>query len=119
MTPNSTFIKNGKEITYKAYYKNNYGITIKDNGQPLLLSIRKQKDSEGNKVDFNCFIVPELCKVTGMTDKERNNFRTMQAVAEFTKLYPNQRMEEQNQLVNKLNTTMDHCPMKIGAQVSV
>lgn len=45
-------------------------------------------------MEFNVFLVPELCKVTGMTDRERGNFRTMQAVAEFTKLFPNQRMHE-------------------------
>jgi aubergine-like protein len=81
MTPNSTFMKNGKQITYKAYYKSAYNITIKDNSQPLLLSIRKQKDSDGKVVEFNCYLVPELCKMTGMTDKEKNNWKIMQNVA--------------------------------------
>lgn len=45
MNPNSTFMRNGKEISFKKYYKDNYNITIKDNSQPLLLSVQKQKDS--------------------------------------------------------------------------
>lgn len=47
-------------------------------------------------------LVPELVKLTGMTDRERSNFKTMQEVAKFTKLFPNQRMEEQNKLVDNL-----------------
>jgi len=66
------------------------------------LSIRRQKDSEGNYKEFMVHLVPELVKLTGMTDRERSNFKTMQEVAKFTKLFPNQRMEEQNKLVDNL-----------------
>lgn len=92
MNPNSTFMRNGKEISFKKYYQDNYNISIKDNSQPLLLSVQKQKDSEGKKVDFHVYLIPELCKVTGMTDRQRNDFHCMRNVAEHTKMFPNQRM---------------------------
>lgn len=122
LTPNSTFDCRGKTITYKQYFKENYNLTIKDNSQPLLLSIRRQKDSEGNYKEFMVHLVPELVKLTGMTDRERSNFKTMQEVAKFTKLFPNQRMEEQNKLVDNLKQQLamtSQSPIGIGEQMSV
>lgn len=68
------------------------------------------------------YLIPELVKLTGMTDRERNNFKTMQNVAEFTKLFPSTRDDMQNQLVNKLRQKMitdGNCPLSIGEQSHV
>jgi len=46
----------------------------------------------------------------------------MQEVAKFTKLFPNQRMEEQNKLVDNLKQQLamtSQSPIGIGEQMSV
>ncbi len=77
MNPMNTFIKDGKSITYKVYYEKQYGLQIKDNKQPLLLSIKKEKNSDQKIIEREIYLIPELVKVTGMTDNERKNFKVM------------------------------------------
>ncbi|XP_072944718.1 piwi-like protein Ago3 [Epargyreus clarus] len=96
MTPKSTFEKNEKgqliTISYIDYYKNNYGIDIKDWNQPMLIS-RDSKLMPGSeeKTDFMICLVPELCQLTGLTEDQRSNFRLMKDVATYTRITPNQR----------------------------
>ncbi|PZC74874.1 hypothetical protein B5X24_HaOG207071 [Helicoverpa armigera] len=95
-SPRSTFEKeeNGKkvQVSYINYYKDNYGIEIKDYDQPLLIS-RDSKLMSGSekKIDFMICLVPELCQLTGLTDDQRSNFKLMKDVAAHTKITPNQR----------------------------
>lgn len=37
------------------------------------------------------FLIPEICKMTGMTDEERSDFKAMKEVATHTKLSPKER----------------------------
>jgi hypothetical protein len=41
------------------------------------LSIRKQKDAQGKPEEIKVYLIPELVKLTGMTNKERSNFKIM------------------------------------------
>ncbi|XP_053610721.1 piwi-like protein Ago3 [Plodia interpunctella] len=109
MTPRSTFekIENGEtvKISYIDYYKNNYGIEIKDWDQPMLIS-RQTKRMPGSEAptDFMICLVPELCQLTGLTDEQRNNFRLMKDVATYTRITPNQRHRAFKQYIqNVLN----------------
>ncbi|CAK1555842.1 unnamed protein product [Leptosia nina] len=94
ITPRSTFEKkvDGKEvaISYIDYYKNNYGISIMDWDQPMLIS-RDTKTVAGKEVDYMICLVPELCSLTGLSDNQRSNFRLMKDVATYTRITPNQR----------------------------
>lgn len=96
-SPRDTFDSaDGREISYIDYYKvqlihiendcfvpmwcllfisfQKYGKTIKDLNQPLLVSHLKEKDVRaGQKKDI--FLIPELCRATGLTDDMRSNFR--------------------------------------------
>lgn len=57
--------------------------------QPLLLHIRKFREANTNvEKTEEVYLIPELCKMTGMTDEQRNNFAAMKEVANHTKLTP-------------------------------
>lgn len=97
--PLSTFIdQDGKEVSLVQYYKQKYNIEIKDKKQPLLINERK------NKVTW---IIPELMRMTGMTDEMRNNFKVMKAVAQYTRLDPNNRMEKITSVTNDISAYLD------------
>lgn len=92
MTPMSTFKKKNEDITYMEYYKTRYNITIRDPNQPLLVSKAKAKQVRGGSPE-EFFLVPELCRLTGITDQMRNNFHLMKAMSEHTRVDPRNRQE--------------------------
>ena len=74
MSPDTTFDKEGKQVSYSQYYKEKYNENIGDPNQPLLIN----KDRKtGNEVA----LVPELCQLTGLTDAMRADFRLMKDLA--------------------------------------
>ena len=93
MSPNDTFDYRGKSTSYKEYYQKVYGLTIKQSNQPLLLSIKKEKDSNQKVIERKIYLIPELVNLTGMTDRQRSDFKVMQELAKHTKMYPDQRIE--------------------------
>lgn len=61
--------------------------------QPLLLNRQSKKVSGSTeKVDRMICLIPELCFLTGLTDKMRSDFTVMKDVAMYTRVTPNQRM---------------------------
>lgn len=51
-----------------------YSINIKDDRQPLLLTKPKEKNYRGGE-DKPVWLIPELCRVTGMTERQRSDIR--------------------------------------------
>ena len=43
----------------------NYNITIQDKGQPILISLPKEKDKRGGR-NQPIYLIPELCVITGI-----------------------------------------------------
>lgn len=72
MSPQSTFPlgKDKIETSYADYFKQKYGLRIKETNQPLVIS----KDKKTNK---EIALMPELCNLTGLTDGMRANFGLM------------------------------------------
>lgn len=109
MSPSSTFYleKKGVNMTYIQYYKEAYGVTIKNNKQPLLKAVKSiQKVRQGAKlieVPEYVYLIPELVSPTGMTDDQRADHNTMKALAPFTKLEPTDRMRKVRTMIDKLN----------------
>ncbi|XP_015434182.1 PREDICTED: LOW QUALITY PROTEIN: protein aubergine-like [Dufourea novaeangliae] len=69
--PNSTFqMKSGESVSYKDYYKIRAG-------QAELI-----------------YLVPELCRATGLTDSMRENFHLMRALSDHTRVSPKARIEK-------------------------
>ncbi|KAK6617689.1 hypothetical protein RUM44_005277 [Polyplax serrata] len=102
-TPLSTFkLSSGNEISFLEYYKTQYNIDIKDLKQPLLLSKEKRK----GKVDVTQLIclVPEICHMTGLTDKMRNDFHVMKDIATYTRITPIQRNYSFKKFMNNIKS---------------
>ncbi|XP_017884838.1 piwi-like protein Siwi [Ceratina calcarata] len=92
--PSSTFrLKNGEEIMYKDYYESKYQIKLRNQLQPLLVTKVKPKNRNSEEEQF-VYLVPELCRATGMTDKMRENFQLMRAMAETTRVSPQARIDK-------------------------
>jgi aubergine-like protein len=69
---NSTFDKNGVDVTFRDYYKKAYGVTVREIDQPLIVtSIKKKMFGKGGLMEEiveQIYILPELVYLTGMTD---------------------------------------------------
>lgn len=91
--PSSTFkLRNGEDISYKDYYNQKYGIRIRNDSQPMLVSRAKPKERRAGQAEL-IYLVPELCRTTGITDEMRASYQTMNALATHTKLEPRARIE--------------------------
>ena len=64
-----------------AYYKERYGIDIKNPSQPLIHAQGKKIKGKATEI----YLIPELCSLTGLTDEMRNDFHLMKEIAETTK----------------------------------
>lgn len=70
--PQSTFERKNKQISFVDYYKEK-NQKIKDMGQPLLISkaLDRQIRAGGPQL---ILLIPELCRVTGMSENMLKNF---------------------------------------------
>lgn len=90
-SPTSTFNTKNGSISYKDYYQRRYDIKIIDDKQPILVSKSKAKDLRAGQSELIA-LIPELCRVTGITDEMRKNFGIMKDLAQRTKLSPADRI---------------------------
>ncbi|XP_028566225.2 piwi-like protein 1 [Podarcis muralis] len=102
--PQASFKKgDGTEISFMDYYKMQYSQEIKDLNQPLLVSQPKRKTGPGGVMAGPAILVPELCYLTGLTDKMRSDFTVMKDLSVHTRLAPDQRMREVGRLIDYIN----------------
>ncbi|XP_059092216.1 piwi-like protein Siwi [Tigriopus californicus] len=100
----STFQKkDGSSISFVDYYKTRHGLTINPK-QPLLISQPRDRDIRGGKNDL-CILVPELCKMTGLSDDQRNNFHLMQEISTYTRMVPEKRVQSLIEFSNRYTST--------------
>lgn len=91
-SPSSTFsLKSGDSISYQEYYKNKYNIVITNATQPMLVTRNKPKARNAGQGEL-VYLVPELCRATGLTDSMRENFHLMRALATHTRVSPESRI---------------------------
>ncbi|ETE62666.1 Piwi-like protein 2, partial [Ophiophagus hannah] len=111
-TPQNSFtMSDGKEITFLEYYSKNYGITIRELDQPLLIyRVEKRKNPPG-KVLFLIFLqlqegeillVPELSFLTGIPEKMRQDFRIMKDLTQKINMSPRQHHAALLQLLSRI-----------------
>ncbi|BET00951.1 aubergine [Nesidiocoris tenuis] len=100
-TPMSTFDKKGTQVRYVDYFRERYQIQIRFKDQPLLISRPKEKLRVTTKNE-NVVLIPELCCLTGFTDKMRADFKLMSAVAKYTRIGPEARMEKIESFMKRL-----------------
>ncbi|XP_010187806.1 PREDICTED: piwi-like protein 1 [Mesitornis unicolor] len=97
--PQCTFKRaDGSEISYVDYYKKQYNQEITDLNQPVLISQSKRK--RGTMMQGPVVLIPELCFLTGLTEKMRNDFNMMKDLAVHTRLPPEQREHEIGRLID-------------------
>lgn len=106
LTPKNTFLqRHGEEISYVDYYKQKYGVTIKDLNQCLLVH-------EHPKTKMKIVLVPELCSMTGISDQMRNNFKLMKDLAQITNVPSSKRLEQCKNLF-KIMQENENCKMEL------
>ena len=76
MSPETTFDREGTQVSYSQYYKEKYQEAIHDSNQPLLIN----KD---RRTGVEIALIPELCQLTGLTDAMRADFRLMKDLAQI------------------------------------
>ncbi|XP_076644828.1 aubergine isoform X1 [Halictus rubicundus] len=92
--PSSTFqLRNGESVSYKDYYKNKYQIRIRNDSQPMLVSRLKPRERRAGQTEI-VYLVPELCRATGLTDSMRSDFHLMRALGEHTRVAPKSRIDK-------------------------
>jgi aubergine len=52
--------------------------------------------------ESDVYLVPELCRLTGLTDEMRTNFKLMSALAQHTRVGPSQRITKLLQFSERL-----------------
>ena len=85
--PESTFDKNGEQISYMKYYKDRYGIVIRDTKQALLVSNANARQRRGGAPE-QFYLIPELCRLTGLADEMRSDMRLMRDLSNYTRVDP-------------------------------
>ncbi|KAL2092497.1 hypothetical protein ACEWY4_012295 [Coilia grayii] len=101
-TPNNTFTRGDKEISFKQYYKTQYNLDIADQNQVLLISHVKKRGPAGAPPPGPALLIPEFCFLTGLTDKMRNDYNIMKDLATHTRLTPDQRENRLGRFVGKI-----------------
>jgi len=48
------------------------------------------------------YLIPELCRMTGLDKKSKNDVPLMEKIAKYTRLDPNERLKHIHSLVKKL-----------------
>jgi aubergine len=81
-----------------------YKIRIQDPGQPLLISRSKPRDVRAG-MPAMVFLVPELCRQTGLSDAMRANFHLMRALDAHTKIGPDMRIKRLLNFNRRLTST--------------
>ncbi|XP_004626299.1 piwi-like protein 4 [Octodon degus] len=100
--PTHTFQRrDGSEVTYVDYYRQQYGITLSDLNQPMLVSLLKSKRNDNTEPKI-VHLVPELCFLTGLAGQAASDFHLMKAVAEETRLGPLDRQQRLARLVDDM-----------------
>ncbi|OMJ90456.1 hypothetical protein SteCoe_7154 [Stentor coeruleus] len=95
MSPSSSFEKEGISTDFKKYYTTRWGREIKYEDQPLLKCKLK---------NLICYLLPEFCVMTGLTDEIRSDFNVMKDLAQATKKEPKARLNESAGLIKTLQT---------------
>uniref|UniRef100_A0A8C3A461 Piwi-like RNA-mediated gene silencing 1 n=1 Tax=Cyclopterus lumpus TaxID=8103 RepID=A0A8C3A461_CYCLU len=106
-TPNNTFMRGDTEISFMNYYKTQYSLDITDGNQVLLVSHVKKMGPSGGPPPGPAMLIPELCFLTGLTDKMRADYVIMKDLNMHTKLEPNQREGRLNRFVSNIQKNTD------------
>ena len=60
------------------------------------------------------YLIPELCRLTGLTDQMKADFKVMKDVAQFTRVTPTQRQEVSLSLLIQYNIKLIPTPCRLS-----
>uniref|UniRef100_A0A8C8H4Z6 Piwi-like protein 2 n=1 Tax=Oncorhynchus tshawytscha TaxID=74940 RepID=A0A8C8H4Z6_ONCTS len=106
-SPKDTFtMADGSTTTFVEYYSKNYGITIKEMDQPMLIHRPKERSKPGGKqvITGEILLLPELSFMTGIPDKMRKDFRAMKDLTMHINVSSEQHTHSLKQLLKNINT---------------
>ncbi|XP_019949653.2 piwi-like protein 2 [Paralichthys olivaceus] len=106
-SPRDTFtLMDGTKTTFVEYYSKNYGITIKEMDQPLLMHRPKERSKPGGKqiITGEILLVPELSFMTGIPEKMRKDFRAMKDLTMHINVSSEQHTHSIKQLLKNIST---------------
>jgi aubergine-like protein len=106
INPTTTFRKNDKEISLIDYYKQSYDVVIRQHTQPLLECLPNARDRRAGRTE-KIWLVPELCSMTGLTDKMRSDFNLMRKIGDVSRLPPDQRVNALTEFISKVSSNPD------------
>lgn len=92
------------EVTYEAYYIKKYNLIITDKYQFLLVSNARERDLRAGQNE-HIYLLPELCRATGMTEAMRKDFKLMQDLSKYTRLSPADRVKALKKFNNRIQST--------------
>lgn len=110
MSPLSHFEKDGQRVEFKKYYSTHWGKEIRFDDQPLLRS---------NLKNMICYLLPEFCVMTGLTDEIRNDFIVMKDLTQATVKSPKSRLTESAGLIRALAGTSKCSEEMSNWQISI
>jgi len=97
--------RDGTEISLIEYYEKKYQIKVTDKQQPLLVSRPTEREQRQGGSTGDCWLIPELCHMTGMSDEQRANFQLMKAMATHTRPTPDSRVDRLKSFAKRMNNT--------------
>uniref|UniRef100_A0A3B3QX94 Piwi-like protein 2 n=1 Tax=Paramormyrops kingsleyae TaxID=1676925 RepID=A0A3B3QX94_9TELE len=108
-SPKDTFtLADGSQTTFIDYYSKNYGITIKELDQPLLVHHPKERSKpRGKLITGQILLLPELSFMTGIPEKMRKDFRAMKELTMHINLSGEQHSSSLKQLLQNINSNQE------------
>ena len=108
--PDTTFQKkDGTEISFYRYYKDRYPNLIDasfDRKQPLLVSMPSKQDyHRGDAEPQSVLLVPQLCNMTGLSQKQREDYRVMNDLNVHLQLPPDRRVSRITAFMDRLRSS--------------
>jgi aubergine-like protein len=61
------------------------------------------KNGQMVKTEQRGYLIPEFVSLTGMSDEQKSNYQTMKEIAPYTKLTPDERLQNTEKLINSIN----------------
>ncbi|GAA6088114.1 piwi-like protein 2 isoform X2 [Tachysurus ichikawai] len=108
-SPKDSFtMSDGTEISFTEYYRKNYGITVKELDQPLLVHRPKEKANPGGKViTGEILLLPELSFITGIPEKMKKDNRSMKDLTAHINVSVEQHTHSLKQLLSNISTNQE------------
>ncbi|XP_018425718.1 PREDICTED: piwi-like protein 2 [Nanorana parkeri] len=105
-SPKDVFtLADGTNISFLEYYSKNYGITVKEVDQPLLLHRPNENKDKQSKKPGLILLLPELSFMTGIPETMKKDFRAMKDVTQQIHLSPREHYISLGKLVKRIQSS--------------